>query len=138
MQTHISSFFSKKNPLAIVNYNSYYKHYNYVLPFCEVGGYDNIMYRAQRNLYRERLNEWMKEEVTTYNDPDYDDEDYGYDEHEEYCHEDQYSNTTNGEIIRDIYYDILSCLDKNNYTITNSNLFKEDLVYMLYRLTNLR
>lgn len=172
MQTYISSYFMQKKPLAIVNYNPRFKHYNYVLPFCETGNYDSHMYRAQRNIYRERMNEWLREDISSYKDDydsDYDNEYYNNDscqcpctcgyydmyeyDNDEYTNDDEDQNDnycicecncdvdeteTNGSTIKRIYDEVIQILDNKGYTISNHNLFKEDLVYMLYRLTNLR
>jgi hypothetical protein len=85
--------------------------------------------------YKNAVEEWLNTPFTSDCErfQDYDEDNEYYDE--EYTNDRDYDTTRNRDVIHSIYEDVLETVYNNGYEISNMNLFKEDLVYLLYRLS---
>ena len=71
-----------------------------------------------------------------------DDEQEEQDEHEssdedKYLSYRWYDYVKNKQIIRKFYNDIVQCIERSKYSFIDINLFKEDFIYYIYKLSDL-
>ena len=128
MQT--KSYFSNKNSLYSVN-NASLKH---VINVPNPG--KDIYLNAQKKQYYDEVNRWLSQDVL--NNLLYKwDNDYlcSMEEHDELQY--RVPQTTNRDIVKELYNDVTTLLYSSGYTIDNINVFKDDLMYFIYRLSDI-
>jgi len=134
MHVITSYFVSYKKPLYIINYIGKKKHLNYHPSYYKT---DHPFYKALRTNYVRKMNNWLNSSYEEYEE-EYEEE---YDEEYEEGYEEEYEEESNLLLKKDVcqqFHDkLISLLDKKGYTITNSNQFKEDIIYYLYRLSRI-
>lgn len=142
----VKSYFSTKTPLYTINYDMPNMHEIYVY-----GRSNDVFMQSMKTRYKKAVEEWLNtpfiSDCQRFQDYDEDNEYYEeeneyyeednqyYDEEDEYTNKRDYDTTHNRDVIRSIYEDVVETVYNNGYEISNMNLFKEDLIYLLYRLS---
>lgn len=81
--------------------------------------------------YENELNTELVFNANEYEDTD----EIEYDAEESY---DEDEPVRNRFVVESIMHDVIGALDEGGFSINNFNLFKEDLVYFIYRLSNIQ
>lgn len=150
------SYFSTNTPLSNINYILPNKHAQYILKPC-----NDIFTYARRNRYEENIDMWLNKpflsDYQRYNDDsvwnhdygeedDYEEDDYQDGEYDENINNDDYEEAfnesdreqpINNDVIEKLYDEVISVVYGNGYELDDTNLFKEDLIYFIYRLSKI-
>lgn len=126
----VKSYFSRKKPLYTINYDVPNMHQIYIY-----GRSNDIFTQSMQTRYKNAVEEWLNTPFTSDWErfQDYEEDNDYYDD--EYCNDRDYDTKCNRDVIHSIYDDVVETVYNNGYKISNMNLFKEDLVYLLYRLS---
>ena len=136
-----TSYFSTKTPLSTINYILPNKHAQYILRPC-----NDIYTHARRKRYEENIDIWLQEpflsDYERYKDEFNEEYDEEYRYNEEGTYDEIYDNgrdnqAINSDIIENLYDEIISVVYGNGYELDDTNLFKEDLIYFIYRLSKI-
>lgn len=135
-----TSYFTKEGTTPTTDYVTPNMHRTYVVS----SETNNIMSHALRNTYCDSIKTWLQYPFTNYGDS-YNEMDEYYDNEME-CHEDEEEydgeeeDETNNvvqikDVVDDFYDDVTTILYDAGYSLHDSKLFKEDFIYLIYKLS---
>ena len=131
----MESYFDTHQYFSFINGNCRKEHASYV-------GHtytdDSLRKHRLRSAFTTTINDWLNEPVVTNGGIMYieDEQEEGSDE-DKYLSYRCYDYIKNKEVIRKFYNDIVQCIKQSKYSFIDINLFKEDFIYYIYKLSDL-
>jgi hypothetical protein len=127
----MSYFYEYKRPVSYINIRNSKPHLSYIEPTSKE---DDLITKCNRNNYVREINKWLNNNLIHY---EYYKKQDNINNDEDIINEENYTLKVK-DICKEIYHDILEVVQESGFEINDLNQFKEDLIYYIYILSDIR